>query len=1075
MRITIHEKTRDSIERLLSMASSGDELEIRFGKIIKNKFIPSVNNFIFTNLVESLSKEVKPVVKKSRVYYYKDTSVRRIDGGGKIIYEDKRKIDIVDLSFSPIDIRISLSSEKETTNIPSTDPTFWRDREKNVFSFDNFDIELSIIDKKNKEVEIEFKLKITNIQDLVIPLKKVLELMFPERLFMIPYSEEEQIRFERSKLKGMSKHPRNIKKKDILTLYDYSVTNKLNGIGCDLFITDNGIYILNSTNIDKVSSSVLPKYLNTVLEGEWFNGSFHIFNTIFVSGKNVSEENHSKRIEYSKIIVKDLESLFPCEVKRFFKSSINSFNRNEVSFGIVNDIKDTLKYMVSRYGKDIMKHNDGIMFTPEIGQPLKFKCSSTMTIDLQLSNEQLINGEKRYTANVYTYDNEIIPFTGKHIYRGGNMSTLKIDPLVVVKKDNPLYNYIANGLIVECLYDKKNTYFIPERVRWDKALPNFIEIAIDVFKDILYPLSLEEIIETLENKSSIGFTQKTEKEGENCLIPVLEKLEKKEQSIGDRSFQKSQSESIGDRSFQKKGNENCLIPMRKFHNKMKNKLIAEYCKNADVLDLGFGRGGDLLKYSDAGTRFIYGIEPNAENLDEAKRRYKENDYNVEVEFVNCKAQETSKINKSMNYKKVDIVASFFSLTFFFQNEKELDLLLNTISGNTKIGGHMIGTTMSGDEAYKFFKGKDSIEYKNCYRIDKKYIDDDVEEFGKKITIHLDETIVTEQDEYLVFFEIFKKKMEIKGFKLVKYIQFNPPSTLNKPAGELSRLNFSFVFERVETQSEKSVRERGEEEKKKVEQQEENSLQSAKTDKNFIFKTPFIDIPLVRTGTIGDGSCFFHSVLKSIYPDYSDYSEEKRKKLVFTLRNKLSDKLTREEFEQLGGGNLAFSKIIPRFVNYINKNIPELYELVHKYEYDKESKNVQTYFNLLIEKIEESLKKRVTSIFKQFRDKILGEFKDSVSDCEVWVGNELNSVDLFEYLSNYLKIDIYIIKDSTRLPYKQGVDCSLRYKNRKSIIVLSASETHYESMGEIVDKEKGKIKRLFNPDDKLIKKIKEYIC
>ena len=66
------------------------------------------------------------------------------------------------------------------------------------------------------------------------------------------------------------------------------------------------------------------------------------------------------------------------------------------------------------------------------------------------------------------------------------------------------------------------------------------------------------------------------------------------------------------------------------------------------------------------------------------------------------------------------IKMIFSLTFFFENEGELNSLINTIAGNTKIGGYLIGTTMSGDEAYKMFKGKDKIDFPGCYKIDKKY-------------------------------------------------------------------------------------------------------------------------------------------------------------------------------------------------------------------------------------------------------------------------------------------------------------------------------------------------------------------
>ena len=59
--------------------------------------------------------------------------------------------------------------------------------------------------------------------------------------------------------------------------------------------------------------------------------------------------------------------------------------------------------------------------------------------------------------------------------------------------------------------------------------------------------------------------------------------------------------------------------------------------------------------------------------------------------------------------------------------------------------------------------------------------------------------------------------------------------------------------------------------------------------------------LVRTGTIGDGSCFFHSLLHATEKRYTCMPVPKRRNFVSVLRAKMADKVSKEEWEVLGSG------------------------------------------------------------------------------------------------------------------------------------------------------------------------------
>lgn len=1061
MKITLDTKTVESITRILGSVSENHELEFRLGVFRPDgRFSSGVKRHQFDTLFNTLKKSGSSYKKvESKVTYYRDSDIRRIEEGGTTTFQYKRKDEDVNIPFSSIGVRFSSAIEKRVDPISGGIVSAVRLRERHTFSFDTCDIELSKIKSsflpgsKNVsgdtyEVEAEFTKRIRTVQEFVVPLKKILETLFPERFYMIPDDDAEVIKQEWKKIHTTVFKPKNIKRKDIQTMKDYSVTNKLNGVGYQMFISGKGIHILNSTNIDKLSSSVLSSFTGTILDGEWDFESgqwgYHIFNCLAYKGTDTSMIPHNEQISMLKDIVPELQRVLKeictVEVKNFFSSG-----------DLANDTKSVMRYIYNRYGEHALEKNDGIMFTPMRGTPLKFKFPSTMTIDFEITDEKILgNGSKSYTIRVYTYNDKLVPFDGKHQYRTKETVDLKVNPKMIVEKNDPLFDQLSNGLVVECLYSKEENYFTPERIRWDKKLPNFIEVAIDVFKDIIHPIKLEEMVSMFEHDSTF------------------------KAASGEAASSSSSSPGI------KKGE--CLIPMRKFHNRKKDQLISKYAQNEEVLDLGFGRGGDFLKYSNAGVKFIWGIDPNEENLEEAKRRYKDpkNKFKMGVKFIHGKAQDTRDISEKMDYKKVGIVASFFSLTFFFEREQELDALINTIVANIKMGGHFIGTTMSGDDAYKTLKGKTEIDHPGCYKIVKHYDDDDVQELGKRITIHLEETIVTEQEEYLVFFDIFKERMEKRGFVLVEQSFFDPPKDLNKATYELSKLNMSFVFKRVETaedirlkEKELVVKERAKAEKERLEKEEENELPMAKMDKNLVFKVGYLDYLLVRTGTVGDGSCFFHSVLKSVSPDYSKLDEEERRNLVKGLREKMADQLTMSKWESFGKGILAYSRLIPRFVKYIRLNVPELLEIAQNLELSNDISTIEDYFLHLKEIVPDKIEKRAISIFSQLRKRVFDEFKVDLTKCSTWVGQEMGSVDVFEYISDYLNIDIYLIKDTTRMPYRQAVDCNIRYKNRESVIVLWVGDSHYETVG--VNMGKGKIKRVFKPDDDIVVVTKAIVC
>ena len=175
--------------------------------------------------------------------------------------------------------------------------------------------------------------------------------------------------------------------------------------------------------------------------------------------------------------------------------------------------------------------------------------------------------------------------------------------------------------------------------------------------------------------------------------------------------------------------------------------------------------------------------------------------------------------------------------------------------------------------------------------------------------------------------------------------------------------------------------------------------------------------LVKIPCPGDGSCYFHSILRGFCKGYIDGNEDVRINYVKHLRKKLATILQNgDEYKKLYGGTLEeFGKTINEFS--LNNIIKEL-----------------------------------------------------LSDD--YVNNEVYQ----ELISNLFNIDIYIIDLIKKDIYMLACNDKYLYKNRNSIILGYSYSidnellNHYDIIG--VKNENGIINTFFTPDHNLIIKLNE---
>ncbi|NDG31250.1 methyltransferase domain-containing protein [bacterium] len=220
--------------------------------------------------------------------------------------------------------------------------------------------------------------------------------------------------------------------------------------------------------------------------------------------------------------------------------------------------------------------------------------------------------------------------------------------------------------VIEYRFDIILQKFVPLRTRWDKtANPqkhgNFSEVACDIFNNILSPIEPELLFRFQVQQQDIYFEQ-----------------------------------------------------MRKFHNKVKERLYNKYAHNANfLLELCSGRGGDMHKWIYNGVKNVHGYDISEKNIIECKRRIETsnnqsphlNNYHFFQGDLNNQLT-LDEITKN-NPDKFDVVCCHFGIHYFIPT---LEKLAKTISSVLLDNGVFVVTFMDAAEVHDLMQNQE-IKYK----------------------------------------------------------------------------------------------------------------------------------------------------------------------------------------------------------------------------------------------------------------------------------------------------------------------------------------------------------------------------
>lgn len=265
-----------------------------------------------------------------------------------------------------------------------------------------------------------------------------------------------------------------------------------------------------------------------------------------------------------------------------------------------------------------------------------------------------------------------------------------------------------------------------------------------------------------------------------------------------------------------------IYRLRCFNNWVKSVMINKYLKKQDrVLDIGCGRGGDLIKYSKAEIQLLIGYDISESSITAAKARYiSQRNLKFKAEFYTLDC-----FQNDVKPNVFDAVCCQFCLHYAFESEQKTRQLLRNVSNNLKEDGLFFGCSTNPYWLLKKAREQKEPCFGNeIYSIKFDQIDD-IKVFGHKYNVNLlgalDEcpeylvhwkTLETIAKEYkltlqvLTGFHEFYKENEKKYRDLLlrmEVLSLNNPK-LSMEEWEVAEMYFVFCFKR-QCQEKKSLK------------------------------------------------------------------------------------------------------------------------------------------------------------------------------------------------------------------------------------------------------------------------------
>jgi SAM-dependent methyltransferase len=522
-----------------------------------------------------------------------------------------------------------------------------------------------------------------------------------------------------------------------------------------------------SERYEKLSENI-QKMFGSKLENKQYSGDFDVTKVKEYVSKQVKtymdDLNHSLKNDKSLFIIKNKFYAFPlggngCEIFNYSTKMWDLYTK-ELDCPYILDglIYAPLEQKYTRNLRETKfknlkwkpKEKNSIDFYVEFEKDNK---NEILTVyDDSLANDESSMVSPNITSGEESLSDATKIKTGGKVYKIANLYVGKvkngIEYPVLFHKDKLGYlahlfvddkqvrdiegNVIQDKTVVEFSYNNdpslpETEKWIPLRTRFDKTemvnkyrkkYGNNEEVAEKVWRSILMPIDINDLQILGEPKTF-----------ENHLTTMRSKIDVK-------LIETSRSEDI---YYQLKTD--LAKPQRDFHNWIKSSIIYNYCakeltgNKVTVLDIGIGRGGDILKYFSARIQELVGIDVDSNGLysatDGAYSRYNNlkkkfpafpkmtflladggGKLNMEDQIQTIGSMDDKNKNllktifgekdasKSM---KFDLVSSHFALHYMFKDNTTFNNLCSNINKLLKPSGYLMFTTMDAELVHEEFK------------------------------------------------------------------------------------------------------------------------------------------------------------------------------------------------------------------------------------------------------------------------------------------------------------------------------------------------------------------------------------
>ena len=424
----------------------------------KKKLVSNVSVHEFQGIKHDLLFEFKPDEYNEIVTIYED-GTRKIERGDKEWYEKKSRINqfIHTTKLHFLQIKWTHSHEQQ---VEKTDAQVVMVRRKNVCKIkysDLWDIYLTHVLSTvgtNCEIEVEYTGKVVpSLQD-VDEIDKLIVKLFKHRF------EQKIIKQFNTLVCGKSiphlnwcvNKPVNLKF-DMWTQMaeNYGFYLKMDGIRYLLYSNNGKLYALNETSRIMVYENTRIPH-GTILDAEYINETFHIFDVLFFNGNDLRE----KGMYFRSIIMKNI----PYDLNM-------EYTELSIDYNLI------WHYIIC----GLPEYTDGIVFFP-LDEPYKNKCTYKYKPAELLTIDFLVKQDGLYAVDD---DGNKLLFTGNSIfpYHFKFQDDWKLDTITEFQYNNDTYN------------------FNPIRIRHDKIKPNYIGVALDVWEDVNNPIDLTSFIQNI--------------------------------------------------------------------------------------------------------------------------------------------------------------------------------------------------------------------------------------------------------------------------------------------------------------------------------------------------------------------------------------------------------------------------------------------------------------------------------------------------------------------------------------------------------------------------------------------------